>query len=618
MLRNATIKNANDNGAHKAFCEICLKNNNTRVTVSYCNSCLEHLCDICVKHHEKQEENRDHELVTFSQRDDPVAQQEAAMKEEWKRRSRSQDKINRQNSQNDNAARAKIGTGNLNGKLALPNNVTVAQTVTAADAVSQKIVVKLGTFNGKAPSDSATSDFRAVTFLTNSKVVFCDHANKKLKVYDISHKTRVELIASLALRADPNHMCRVDDNTVAVTTERCNIYHIRLFTVRDKIMHFVHKTVDGIPLGVGYLNNTIICSFLEDVALHMYRMTRAQQLEVGTIKQDRCGGDIFHRPGAICSGIWNGLPVIYVADETENGVTVCALDSCGHRKAFVFFETPVPKAKLTKRSNAKSKQNNKTNTIRTTKQLNAATTSKSDTVSSQKACARTTTKATNQPERKSQERVSASGHNTFRRVDDYCRGGAERKAGREIERTPLPMAMRPELSADLRKVTQEAFDLSGTIGSVIRSAGSRKPATSDMKAVERVRRPVGKVLPQTAVQTNLTAEKNSNSERAPSSVNPASTMTSDSTFGTTAFCSPPTVVYRADSLDVDQRGNIYVCMSGTNKVLQISADGKIKRELLTDKDGVVAPKVICFSPKNDFFLVTSLKNNKVFLYRLKQ
>lgn len=599
LLRNASLKNPNDNGMHKAFCEVCLLNNNTRVTATYCNSCLEHQCDICTKHHENREDARDHEVISFVVKEDPVEKVEHLNKTEMHRNSRvAKDVIVDTN--NDKKTKSNKRDGRMD------RTVIVAQTVTAANTLAVKNVVKLGHFNGNAATDSAASDFRAVAFITNNKIVMADHANKKLKLFDISHKMRVELVGDLSIRADPSHMCTVDENTVAVTTERAGVFHIRLFTVRDKMFHSVHRTLDNVPLGIGYMQNTVVCSFLNQHTLSKYRLTRSQQRKVGVITHDQSGNDIFHHPGAICSGIWHGANVLYIADETEYGVTVSAIDLRGEKKTSVFFECTFPKPESPKKSSSavlkSGRQSSKTRSAKETRKNDPSDTMlESENIKSTansptaKQAAR---KSAGQSKETALERLS--GRHTFRRVDDFGRVSVERRNGREIERTPMPTALKSELSLDL--------DLNETIGKI----HSRKSTRTDSKAVERAqKKPVGTVFPQPPKDTRA-------SEKTPeSTVNLNSTITSDSTIGTVAFTIPPKLVYRADSIAVDKGGSIYVCMSSCNTIHQMSPDGRVKRDLLTEKDGLLEPKVVCFSQKNDMFIVTNMKSNKVLMFRLK-
>lgn len=616
LLRNATIKNSSDNGMHKAFCEVCLVNNQTRPVSSYCNTCLEHQCDICTKYHEKREDARDHDVTTFIVKEEPTEKVEAVNKSDQHRKSRAP-----RSAHDDDDRRVKFDPYR-ESRLAPLNAAVVAQTVTAADGLAEKNIVKLGHFNGNAPTDSATSDFRAIAFITNNKIVLADHANKKLKLFDISHKTRVELITDLNIRADPSHMSRIDENTVAVVTERTGVFHIRLFTIRDKIFHFVHRTVDSVPLGLGYIENTVVCSFLGHQALVKYRLTRAQQRKVGVIAHDRSGNDMFHHPGAMCSGTWHGTPVIYVADETEYGVTVSAIDLHGDKKASVFFECAFPKPKQSKKSAngvLKSGRTNKTRSAKVAKKDDA-----SDTTGESENARTNPTKSSPTRDVKQNARKSASqskespkerlsGRHTFRRVDDFGRVTVERREGREIERPPMPSALKSELSIDLNKIIKDDADLNETIG----KSADRKSNRIESKAVERAhKKPVGKVQPQQNGSNSKTSDKGSN-DNPESTINLNSTITSSSTVGTVTFSVPPKLVYRADSISVDQSGNIYVCMSSSNKIHQMSPDGRVKRDLLTEKDGLVAPKAVSFSQKSDLFIVTSLRSNKVLMFRLK-
>ncbi|XP_052803846.1 uncharacterized protein LOC128233977 [Mya arenaria] len=602
FLRNASTKNPTDNGLHKAFCEICLVNNRTKTSYSYCNVCLQHLCEMCHKYHVMQDDTKDHDLTFYGSKDDQVEKCDAVPKSDWSKKSNSE--RDQKSAANDKDKRLKTEPRD---KLLPIGTVVVAQTVTAADSVEQKIVSKLGGFNGKSPADSGNADFRAVAFLSNTKLALADLGNKKLKVFDVSHKTRVELIGELALRANPYHMCRVDENTVAIATERSNNYHIRLFTVRDKICHFVHRSVEGIPLGIGFLQNTLVCSFLENAALQKFRLTRAQQTKAGMIKSDRSGNDIFRHPGSICAGVWRGIPVLYVADETEFGVTVTAVDIRGDKKTSVFFEMPVPLARLAMKSaNGVAKMSRgKNRSIKATKKEN---TSPNDTISPK--CSRPSSRQPAGQLKEKSSTVQVSGRHTFRRIDDFGSTPPEKKIGREIERTPIPYACKNELVLDLNRLRDA--DNEEEMNTTIAKSDCRKTGRGNLKAVERASRsrPVGKVLPQPSSGTNT--EKGSHSE---STANPNSTLTS--TSGTAGYTLPQKFIFNADSIDVDIYGNVYVCMSKTNTVHQMSPDGKIKREILTEKDGILSPKVACFSPKSDFFVVTCMKSNRVLMYRLK-
>ncbi|KAH3703160.1 uncharacterized protein LOC127859707 [Dreissena polymorpha] len=601
LLRNASVKNAGDPGTHKAFCETCLMNNRTKSCNYFCSTCLQHICDMCHKYHITQEETKDHEMVFLGGSKEEISdhgKHDSNGKTEWRAR--------RVSEINNAVEETGLKPASRDGKLA----PITARTVTAADTVTQKCAMKLGFFNGKAPSDSATCDFRAVAFLTNNKVAVADLGNKKLKVFDITHKSRVELICDIMLRANPYHMCRVDDSAVAVVTERSNQYHIRLFTVRDKIHHFVHRSIDGIPLGIGYLNNTFLCSFLEDSAIHKYKISRAQQIKGGTIKHDRTGNDLFRQPSSMCAGLWRGIHVLYIADETEFGVTVTSIDTRGDRKASVFFDLPVNPSRLSKTSAngvSKTGQRNKSNSAQISKKENV---SPSDTLPG-KTARSAKQRAQNQSKPST---THVSGRHTFRRVDDLGQSIPECKSGREIERTPIPNALKNDLSLDLSKITSTLDGNDVDLNNTIAKSPTKKTLRGESKAVERagLSRPVGKVRPLSLNETYTAKASTGNAQQQLNS-----TIASGSTMDTTGTSVPPRLILNADSIEVDNSGNIYVCMSKSNAIHQMSPDGKIKIELLSEQDGLVAPKVVCFSPKNDFFLVTCLKTNRVLMFKLK-
>lgn len=613
LLRNASLRNPNDNGVHKAFCGVCLVNNMTRTVVSYCNNCLEHHCEVCSKYHALRDDAQDHDVTVYVHVDKEMDYEklDSFAKSDLNRKLRV---AKDPGTVSGNGKRVKINSTLRDGNMVPAGNGVVSQTVTAADSMSEKSVVKLGHFNGNAPNDSAISDFRSIVFITNSKVVMADHANKKLKVFDITHKTRVELISELAIRAVPTHMCRVNESTVAVITERIGVYHIRLFTIRDKINHFVHRTIDGVPLGIGAIQNTIVCSFLEDLSLTKYRLTRAQQQKVGSIKHDRSGNDIFHHPGAMCSGLWRGTAALMVADETEFGVTVYIIDAHGERKSSVFFECEFPKPKAVKKSAQgipKTNRQIKAKSARTLKKDEAVDTTTESEFGTLKETIRKQSK--NRLENHSSDNPTEriSGRHTFRRVDEYGKVTTERKCGREIERPAMSATLRSELSIDLNKLDTD-------LNETITKSNTKKPSGADNKAVERaLKNTVGKVAPQLSKNGSARTSDRKSNEKPDPTQNPSSTITSNSTIGTVSFSTPPKLVYRADSIAVDNIGYIYVCMSSFNKIHQMSPDGRVKRDLLTDKDGLLAPKCISFSMKNDVLLVTCLKSNKVNMFRLK-
>lgn len=75
----------------------------------------------------------------------------------------------------------------------------------------------------------------------------------------------------------------------------------------------------------------------------------------------------------------------------------------------------------------------------------------------------------------------------------------------------------------------------------------------------------------------------------------------------------------AQGVDTDSDGDVYVCGSLTNNVLQVSGDGSNIRELLTSRDGLDCPEAIAVC--GDTIVVTNLSKipnmcNKIQLFRL--
>ena len=614
LLKNATIKNLYDDGWHKAFCEICLSNNTTKPAVSYCNSCLEHQYTVCAKHHEKREETKDHEIVSFLPKEENVDKKEQG-KHDWNKKGRQAEDLP------DRKVKIFDPVTKESRLTPIPATV-VSQTVTASDTMREKHIVRLGSFLGKAKGDTDISDFKGATFLTDHRLVLVDCANKKVKVFDVSHKSRVDLISDITLRADPSHTCRVDANTFGVVIERSGTYHVRLFTVRDKIYHFVHRVIEGVPpLGLGFIHNTVICSFLGENSLRKYRLSKAQQIALGIIKEDRTGNDIFHHPGAMCTGKWKETQVVYVADETDFGVTVIAVDVRGEKKTSVFFEFPVTKSK------SPGKKSNGNWVPKTGRNARGRLSSKKDDASdttneSEMHSDRTTNKKSTKKEAEQRKEVRVSGRHTFRRVDEYGRPESERHKGREIERPPLSSVTQAELVIDLDKLTQDS-DERASLDKTLPLRSRREG-----KAVERARKkPVGKVAPQLngTIPTDRQQTRNNDAVNGNSTFNMEGTIKTNnatnganSTGSSLVFAVPPKLVYRADSLAVDNNGNIYMCISSMNKIHQMSPDGRVKREILTDKDGLVDPKIVCFSPSNDVIIVTCKKSNKVHMFKMKE
>ena len=657
ILRNALTGSISEKTFRKAFCDICLKNNWTKATYAYCNSCLEYQCDACAGYHGISEDTKNHEMTWFIPRPDrkpehpelqeivkvQIVKPTKAEKEVVPGEQRPEGLINKDRKDNiDLPVREK--------KLAfvapIPP-VVVAQTVTAASGVIGKSVIKLGYFDGKAPGDDGVSEFHGIAFLTDGKVAMTDFNNKKVKLFDISHKTRVELVSDIVLRAHPRAICRVDSNTLAVLTERVGLYHIRLFTLRDRLQHFVQKTIEGSPVGIAYISKTIICTLRQDNCLHKYRLTRSQQLKTGTVRRDPAGNELFRNPGVMTSGTINGCPVLYAADENEYGVTVVTTDIIGRRKSTVFFECDDtrPKKKVrtadvvvaTKSGRLRSRKS----ALRLDDTLETVISDISEADKNSKSSGQTSDKKSGQSsggtgtpssarkekgnpvvDNEPMETLNLRLNQTFPKIQSKRQVFPSPK-GRRTERY-----LRPEnelLGEDdgllSSREKENDFSKSGQKESGLPKSAEKRTRTAERK---RSGKAVGKLetidsgeifdRPKTVPHMRKADDKRQHQDKDEGRVEHEADEVLDRPKTDTPIRPK---VYRADGLAVDNEGNIYVCMCSSNRVHQTTPDGRLKCDILSEKDGLMGPKAIAFSPSNDIFLVACANNNKVGIFRIK-
>ena len=652
ILRNTTTGTIAENTLRRAFCGICLKNNWTKATVSFCNKCLEFQCETCASHHEIALETKTHELTWYVPRKEkkpevvenpePLKVQVVKLVKPGKEIPAADEPLTPEANSRASDKKVKIGPivreKKLGPVIPIPNLV-VAQTVTASTGVMGKSVIKLGYFDGKAPGDETVSEFHGIAFLTEGRVAMTDFNNKKIKIFDISHKTRVELISDIVLRANPRAICRVDSNTVAVITERSGSFHIRLLTLRDKIQYFVQKSVEGNPVGIGFMSNTIVCTFKQSNCLHKYRLTRSQQLKTGIIKQEPSGNDLFGSPGIMTSGMMKGCPVMYVADENEFGVTVIATDIIGRKKSSVFFECdearPKKKVRTADSSVTKSGRLRSRKSTLKLEDTSETTTTESELDKNSKSSGQASGKKSRQSSGSGEKAASAKKrkgeldinklnieamnlrlHHTFPKIPSRSKRFLSPK-GRHTERYRRITELQEEISVDLNTAVdgllgEREIDLLRTPEKRTRqtelkrsSFGDEKLAPIEVIEVSETPKPttpLRKVDEKGASQTDGQLDKTETDE---------------------VFDRPKSVpqmrskIYRADGIAVDNDGNIYVCMCTSNRVHQTTPDGRVKRDLLSERDGLLGPKAICFSPSNDVFLVTCVNSNQVGMFRMK-
>ena len=669
ILRNASTGSISEKTFRRAFCGICLKNNWTKATHAYCSNCLEYQCETCAGHHEIAEETRNHEMTWFIPKKEPLP--ETAIKVQIVKPVKPEKEAAADDQRPEGLNKDRRDNLDLPARerkfppVAPIPPVVVAQTVTCSSGELGKSVIRLGYFDGKAPGDETVSEFHGITFLTDGKVAMSDFKNKKIKVFDISHKTRVELINDIVLRANPRAICRIDTNTLAVLTERAGLCHIRLFTLRDRLQHFVQKAIEGSPVGLAYISKTILCTFRNNNSLHKYRMTRAQQLKTGTIRKDPAGNELFTYPGVMTSGITaNGCPVLYVADETEFGVTVITTDIIGRRKSTVFFESEEarPKKKVRTADMVAATKTGRLRSRKSARSVGVKLDDLSETITSESSV---------------DKNSKSNGQTVDKKVQSS--GSAEAiSSGKEKEQPVIAIETIETLNLDLNETFPKVQNRRQMFPSpkgrhterFLRSRGSRSDLLNvnlnvnnggllEEKNVLPEPQEKESEAPKTPQKENglqKSAEKrtrNPERKRSGKDVGKLETIQSGEIFDRPktvsqirkaddkiagdnnvegqgvqtdmddVFERPKTdpqirpKLYRADGLAVDNEGNIYVCVCSSNRVHQTTPDGRVKRELLSEKDGLLGPKAICFSPSNDIFLVACANNNKVGMFRMK-
>ena len=68
-------------------------------------------------------------------------------------------------------------------------------------------------------------------------------------------------------------------------------------------------------------------------------------------------------------------------------------------------------------------------------------------------------------------------------------------------------------------------------------------------------------------------------------------------------------------VNVDNAGNIYICSSRSNEIIQLNKEGEILRRFLTEKNGITKPLHISFNRDCSRFLVSSEDSDTVKIYR---
>ena len=69
-------------------------------------------------------------------------------------------------------------------------------------------------------------------------------------------------------------------------------------------------------------------------------------------------------------------------------------------------------------------------------------------------------------------------------------------------------------------------------------------------------------------------------------------------------------------LTVDPAGNLFVCGSNSDNILQLSPDGGHIREVLNEQDGILIPLSVCLDYKRSLFIVTLTKSKQIKVYSM--
>ena len=99
---------------------------------------------------------------------------------------------------------------------------------------------------------------------------------------------------------------------------------------------------------------------------------------------------------------------------------------------------------------------------------------------------------------------------------------------------------------------------------------------------------------------------------------------SDGIMGLICLTSTGALLKRYDSklldlpygLATDPAGNLFVCGSNSNNILQLSPDGGHIREILNEQDGILVPLSVCLDYKRSLLIVTLTKSKQIKVYSM--
>ncbi|KAK3595640.1 hypothetical protein CHS0354_009606 [Potamilus streckersoni] len=106
------------------------------------------------------------------------------------------------------------------------------------------------TFNAKIHDDKNIFNIYSGVFLIDERLVLCDRANNKLKLFD----RYFQFVSHLTMENEPRHLCRVDESTVAVTVYK----DIKLVSVTNKLTLLRSISVGKQCYGIASYQHNII------------------------------------------------------------------------------------------------------------------------------------------------------------------------------------------------------------------------------------------------------------------------------------------------------------------------------------------------------------------------
>ncbi|KAL3832313.1 hypothetical protein ACJMK2_023967 [Sinanodonta woodiana] len=125
-------------------------------------------------------------------------------------------------------------------------------------------------FSARIDNDTNVCNIRSGVFLSDERLVLCDEANTKLKLFD----RYFHFVSHLKMDYSPRYMCRVDEDTVAVTVSS----DIKLVSVTDKLSLLRSISVGEDCYGIASHQHNIIVDIYEDIRDSLFTYDTSDKL----------------------------------------------------------------------------------------------------------------------------------------------------------------------------------------------------------------------------------------------------------------------------------------------------------------------------------------------------